>query len=289
MSISGFVQALSRASGLIFNNRKDIGEPATGEPTLGRGLGAVLAAYYRGDYESGIKIVETLKKKDKETSDYRYYRGLMAYQLGQFEEAEDCFRKVLEFTDTELHQGARYLLGEVLRSEGRGEDAIICFEEFTKLWPEQGWGHRGIAEVRLAAGVSPETALARARAAVDLDRRARENAAEDADPEPSKRSLADSLATLAWAVGASHGGEWDLDKLSAESVGLYGRLQDCPDLARIHCLLGLGYQAARVNHKAAMHFEKAATPRRPGLLRSYSAIADGARDSLTTTCWTSLQ
>ena len=259
MSISGFVQTLSRASGLIFNNRKDVGDPAAGEPTLGKGLGAVLAAYQRGDYESGLKIVETLKKKDKETPAYRYYRGLMAYQLDRLEEAEECFRKVLEFPGDEYHREAQAQLGDVLFAAGRYDEAVVSFEEFTKAWPEYGSGHRGVAEVMLATGGSREMALARARAAVDLERQVRENAPDDADLDPYKRSIADSLATLAWAVGMNRGGEWDLDKLGAESTGLYGKKSDPPNLARIHCLLALGYQAAGVNHKSALHFEKAAT------------------------------
>jgi tetratricopeptide (TPR) repeat protein len=95
----------------------------------------------------------------------------MLHQLGKFSDAEASLREGLSL-ETEARSQALVsnVLGTVLMDMERYREAIRCFEDSIRAWPDRGVGHREIAEACLRQERELPEALARARRAVEIDR-----------------------------------------------------------------------------------------------------------------------
>ena len=253
MPIFQIFRLLFQTLRLAFNNKEDLAHLKS-FVTGSKSVPSFDDAYQRGDYVKAFELAEDYKSHGKKTAHFCYYRGSTAFQLGRFEESEQYLREALEFEqDPQLKALVHEQLGLTLHAQGRFEEAIAANEAAIALWPERGCGHRGIAAAMLCSGTNPGVALTRAKQAVEVDR-----STEQLSQEAYKTNISESLAILAWAVGSTDGSEWDIDKITAESLGLWGK-NTTPALAQIHCHVAQGYMAVGKELKAMQHFEQAAT------------------------------
>src|SRR5215472_2394101 len=186
-----------------------------GRKTLGA-LDAVDGSYRAGDYRTALRQAEELKDGFSKTPEYCFFRGTMLHQLGDFAEAEASLREgLLLETEARRQALAGNVLGTVLMDMGRYPEALTCFENSIRAWPDRGTGHREVAEVSLRQGRDLPEALNRARRALEIDR-----ASPALSPETHDLRVGEDLALLAWAVAANSPDVQQVDSLLAEAFPL---------------------------------------------------------------------
>lgn len=228
-------------------------------------INAIMAAYRKGDYETGLEKVEALKdpfKPFSKTAEYYFFRGTLLHHLARLEEAEASLREGLPLEEDPRQRALVHnTLATVLMDAGRYPEAIAFFENAGTAWPDRGSSHRGIAEVWLRQGRELAEALAQAQQAVDIDR-----AASGMEKEALDSRLGEDLATLAWALAANAtavfpsanpGALTEVESLIAEAFKLCG-MKTLPVLAQIHYQAGKAYEALKMSEKAREHFRLAA-------------------------------
>jgi tetratricopeptide (TPR) repeat protein len=226
---------------------------ARGTKTI-NALDAVIASYRAGDYQTALQQAEGLKHGFSKTPEYCFFRGTMLHQLGKFQDAEASLREGLPLQpDARSHALANNVLGTVLMDLKSYPEAIACFEDSIRAWPERGTGYREIAEVWLRQGRELPEALARARRAVEIDRASPALSAETHDLR-----VGEDLALLAWAEAANSSDPQKVDALLAEAFPL------CANAAKMvqaqqHYYAGRAYSALQLREKAAEHFLQART------------------------------
>jgi tetratricopeptide (TPR) repeat protein len=178
----------------------------------------------------------------------------MLHQLGKFPDAEASLREGLPLQPDARSQAlAGNVLGILLTDMERYPEAIQCFEDSIRAWPDRGVGHREIAEAWLRQGRELPEALARARRAVEIDRASPALSAETHDLR-----VGEDLALLAWAEASNSCDVQQVDSLLAEAFPL------CANAAKMvqaqqHYYAGRAYSALQVLEKAAEHFLEART------------------------------
>ena len=224
---------------------------ARGRKTLSA-LEAVDASYRAGDYRTALRQAEELKDGFSKTPEYCFFRGMMLHQLGDFPEAEASLRegRTLE-TEARRQALASNVLGTVLMDMGRYPEALTCFENSIRDWPDRGTGHRELAEVALRQGRDLPEALQQARRAVEIDR-----ASPALSPETHNLRVGEDLALFAWAVAANSPDAPQVESLLAEAFPL------CAGSAKMiqaqqHFYAGQAYAALKMTEKSAYHFSEA--------------------------------
>jgi tetratricopeptide (TPR) repeat protein len=248
---------------------------ARGTKTIGA-LDAVTASYRAGDYQTALQQAEGLKHGFSKTPEYCFFRGSLLHQLGRFPEAEASLREGLSL-ETEARSQALVsnVLGTVLMDMERYPEAISCFEDSIRAWPDRGVGHREIAEAWLRQGRELPEALARARRAVEIDRASPALSAETHDLR-----VGEDLALLAWAEAANSSDVQQVDSLLAEAFPL------CANAAKMvqaqqHYYAGRAYSALQLLEKAAEHFLQARTVDPQGQFGRLAAAMTQAPNSIT--------
>jgi tetratricopeptide (TPR) repeat protein len=233
----------------------------------GRLVKAVLDRYTVGDFEGALAATERLKTRWPEL--YLFFRGGVLSQLCRFDEAERCLRDYLVLlrqsdavgSRTPEHKRrflAQEMLGEVLLSQGRYDEAMKAFEASLREAAGHGPIHRSIAELWLKRGNAGE-ALSSAKTAVNLDR-----AAKGQVQRILNMNLAEDLATLAWAAAAAHKDcsqiqPW-IDEAAERSEG-----QPVSVRSRVHLHLGYAYQELNDLARSLEHLEIASREDTQGL------------------------
>ena len=242
-------------------------------------INAIMAAYRKGDYETGLQRAEALKDPFKpllKTAEYCFFRGTLLHHLARLDEAEASLREGLPLEEDPRQRALVHsTLATVLMDAGRYPEAIAFFENSSTAWPDRGSSHRGIAEVWLRQGRELAEALAQARQAVDIDR-----AASGMKKEALDSRLGEDLATLAWAVaanatavfaGVDPGAVNEVEKILAESFQLCGT-KTRPVLAQIHYQAGKAYEALKMFEKAREHFHLAAEADPRGVMGAWRTL-----------------
>jgi tetratricopeptide (TPR) repeat protein len=201
--------------------------------------------YSKGDYQSADAVARALRDD--------FFCASMLVQMGRFGEAEQTFLKVVAAQKGPKRAAlANEALGQLFLFQEGYEKALECFTAALQLWPERGATHRCIAEVWLRRGDNAPEALREARLAVEKER-----AGEGITPLTKAINLSEDLATLAWAQAASTGDAAEVEKLSAEAVGLCNGFP-VTSTAQVHVHCGMAYAALGDSAKRAQHFEDAA-------------------------------
>jgi hypothetical protein len=110
-------------------------------------------------------------------------------------------------------------LGDIFLQQQRCDQALASYQAALQLCPERAATERAIAAVWLHRGENPSEALRRARAAFEKER-----AGCPEIPQLKGNNLSIAAATLAWAVAASSGDSSEVERLTAEAVGLFVKL-----------------------------------------------------------------
>jgi tetratricopeptide (TPR) repeat protein len=212
----------------------------------------VVNAYRVGDYETALQKTEGLKKGRVKTPEYYFFRGAMLVELGRAVEAEANLREGLLLEKNPRSVALVWSrLGSTLLDQGRFEDALGCFENSLRIFPNRGGSHRGIAEVRLRQNREIEEALSQALRAVEIDR------AETAlDAKTRNANLAEDLAVLAWAVAATSADVSRVNDLINEALPLCSD-ETKPTLAKLHYHAGRAYSTLKMPEKSVYHFKQA--------------------------------
>jgi tetratricopeptide (TPR) repeat protein len=220
---------------------------------MNRTIKAIMSAYRRGDYATGLEKTESLKDGTAETAEYCMFRGLMLHQLGRLNEAEACLREALPLHD-EARQRALILnsLASVLMDQERCAEAIAFYENAGGVWPDRGASLRGIAEVWLHQGREPNEALEQARQAVQIDRHA-----TGMSKETLASRLGEDLAVLAWALAVNSHDPTEVESALTEAFQLCGN-KSASVSAQIHYHAGRAYVALHVSDKSREHLQRAA-------------------------------
>jgi len=214
-----------------------------------RAIEAVVDAYRKGDYETGLRASETLKAIDE--ASFYFFQGSMLTQLGRFQEAESNLMKCASLRrEAPLAAIAYSSLGQLLVETERYDEALKCFETSLAHDPARGASDRDIASLWLRRGKAEE-ALKWARLAVEKER------ASTLMKESDELNLREALATLAWAIAATSRDREEVDHLAAEATPPEGTRAPA-SCAEVHVHLGKAYDALRDSPRCERHFENAA-------------------------------
>jgi tetratricopeptide (TPR) repeat protein len=225
---------------------------ARGRQTL-NALGEVQSSYRAGEYQTALEQAEGLKHGFSKTPEYCFFRGTMLHQLGKFAEAEASLREgILLESDVHRKALASNTLGTILMDMKRYPEALACFEEAIRIWPERGSGHSKIAELWLRQGRDPVAALHRAQRALEVDR-----AASGLSSEIRNLRIGEDSALLAWALAANSGSAQQVESLLAEAFPLCANSAKTIQ-AQLHFHAGKTYSALHMPEKSASHFSEAA-------------------------------
>ena len=216
----------------------------------------VCEAYSRGQYQKGLTLAESLKRRKSKTAAYWFFRGTLLYQLGDLSEAESCLRSGIAL-ESEPRKKAlgREALGKVQMEQKRYEEALRSFEASIQDSPNRGSGHRATAEAWLRQGIRDADALNFALLAVENAR-----TAQNVTQPLEEYQLAESLTTMAWAVAVHSGEASEVERLIGEAFSQCGEDQK-PVLGHLHYLAGAAYSVlgtTDARDQSAYHFQEAA-------------------------------
>lgn len=117
-------------------------------PSLYYELG--LIHFIKREYSYARNAMEKAIKKGYDTAPLRIHLGKVYYQMGMFDRAEDCFKRVL---DVYPQEGSIYfLLGIVYKSKIEYQLAIEAFSNAVKYGSNQKEEHLGLAEIYTRLG-----------------------------------------------------------------------------------------------------------------------------------------
>ncbi len=90
-------------------------------------------SFLQGDYRSALKGYE----KISERSDLVQYRiGICDLKLGNYEQAEEEFKKVFSFKESTLLDDAQFALGETFYGAGNFAEAINAYQQLLEEYPQ---------------------------------------------------------------------------------------------------------------------------------------------------------
>ncbi len=214
------------------------------------------AAARKGDYEGALKTAERLKGNADLTADRLYFTANMLMNIGRYGEAEKRLRKhVTTAPDRKRAAQGHSSLGKLMLELGRYNEAEECFDISSRYWPDRGSTYRERAEVCLRRGNESAEALRWGRMAVEEDRERLNGANNAGQREAGITSLAEDLATLAWAVAADSGDRDQVDQLLDEATRL--PVEAVSAKAQIHCHAGRAYAAIGDEERSGQHFAAA--------------------------------
>jgi tetratricopeptide (TPR) repeat protein len=217
---------------------------------------SVMEAHRRGDYATALERAEGFRIDGNITADYCFHRGGALRQLGRNDEAEKWLRRRVAMPLDDKRKALSYsVLGHVLLSEQRYEEAMDCFTTCLRLWPERGSSRRNVAEAFLRRGDRPGEALKWAREAVAKERTV--HPSSEGLHRVHTLNLSEQLATLAWAVAVNTRDRAEVDSLMAEAVALVGD-QSVESAGLVHCQAGHAYAALGDTCESERYFEIAA-------------------------------
>lgn len=219
-----------------------------------RDLKGMLAAYRAADYETALRFIDSMKD-NRLVRGSSTLRGDILLSLGRIDEAEQFLRQsVASHLDPKRQALSYSSLGELLLERRRYDEALECFENSLKLWPNYGSTHRDIAEMHLRRGSSTVEAVKWAKLAVSEDQ-ARKTA-NPLEQEAANTNLGKDLATLAWAVAADSQDRDEVDRLVDQALPLVSTVK--PIAAQTRCYAGYAYQSLGDSRKSEYHFDEAA-------------------------------
>jgi len=234
-------------------------------------LAAYMQAYRRGDYEIALQIAEGFGERGAITRSYCFHHGSSLLQLGRLDEAETWLRQSVSLSrrDEARQSGPAEIerqikltalgsstLGQLYLEQSRYDEALACFEESLRDWPDRGATHRSIAELWLRRGNVAE-ALKWARLAI-----VKEKSSKPLSKKTGDMNFAEELATLAWAVAEASKDREQVDKLLARAIPL--AKIGVSTKAQVHYHAGCAYAALGDTHKSTEYFARAASIDRLG-------------------------
>lgn len=96
---------------------------------------AVIAEVYSalGDYDSAINSYEVALSRSSDNIPLLYKKGKLLLQYTKYQDAEDCFRKIISLNEN--HEEARFDLAYALQLQGNLDEAEIEYKNTIKLRP----------------------------------------------------------------------------------------------------------------------------------------------------------
>ena len=234
-------------------------------------LSAYMKAHRRGDYEIALQIAEGFRERGAITRSYCFHHGSSLMQLGKLDEAETWLLQSVSLSKrNEAHQPGTAgierqirltalgssTLGQLYLEQSRYDEALTCFEESLRDWPNRGATHRSIAELWLRRG-KPDEALKWATLAIE-----KEKSSKPLSKKTGEMNFAEELATLAWAVAEASNDRPRVDKLVAQAIPL--AKISVSTKAQVHYHSGLAYAALGERERSSEYFKKAADMDRLG-------------------------
>ncbi len=128
-----------------------------------------LAAYSENEPEKSVKLLNSLKKKCKNTDDFKavlLFLGLSYTDLYMETEAIATYNELLTYDA--FYPTAWSNLGNIYYNQKNYEEAIKCYESSTKFSPDYPQGFNNLAQVYLIMG-EWEKAIAPAEKALSID------------------------------------------------------------------------------------------------------------------------
>lgn len=156
-SFGGFVQIVVRDKTIKVHWRSDSSKP---DP-----LDVAIQKFGAGDYTTGIRLLEMLRRQQPNNTDVLYNLGMALSDVGRLPEALTHLERVVELSPH--HTNAHVAIGVALARQQKYGDAVAVLEKAVALEPDNPWANRNLGGCLLKVGKIAEAEHA-LRKAVNL-------------------------------------------------------------------------------------------------------------------------